>query len=103
MHSEDMKENHYFSHESKKYGTLKDRLERGEVGFQLAGENIAYNYVDGPAAVEGWLNSEGHRKALLNKDYTHLGVGVKRKILHPKFHQENILNESSCMVAAAFF
>ncbi len=78
-HSEDMKENNYFSHVSKKYGSLKDRLEEGHVDFQQAGENIAYNYVDGPAAVEGWLNSEGHRKALLNSDYTHLGVGfIKR-------------------------
>ncbi|MFW0808345.1 CAP domain-containing protein [Bacillus pumilus] len=90
MHSEDMKENHYFSHESKKYGTLKDRLERGEVAFQLAGENIAYNYVDGPAAIEGWLNSEGHRKALLNKDYTHLGVGVKEK-----YYTQNFIKKTS--------
>lgn len=53
--------------------------------FQQAGENIAYNYVDGPAAVEGWLNSEGHRKALLNEDYTHLGVGVDHKYYTQNF------------------
>ncbi len=84
-HSEDMKESNYFSHVSKKYGSLKDRLEEGHVDFQQAGENIAYNYVDGPAAVEGWLNSEGHRKALLNSDYTHLGVGVDRKYYTQNF------------------
>ncbi|MCG8395365.1 CAP domain-containing protein [Bacillus atrophaeus] len=84
-HSEDMKDNDYFSHVSKKYGTLKDRLEKGDVEFQQAGENIAYNYVDGPAAVAGWLNSEGHRKALLNEDYTHLGVGVDHKYYTQNF------------------
>ncbi|MDY0396277.1 CAP domain-containing protein [Virgibacillus halophilus] len=26
--------------------------------------------------MQGWLNSKGHREALLNKDYTNLGVGV---------------------------
>lgn len=84
-HSKDMKDNKYFSHVSKKYGTLKDRLEKGDVKYREAGENIAYNYVDGPAAVEGWLNSEGHRKALLSPDYTHLGVGVDRKYYTQNF------------------
>ncbi len=84
-HSKDMKDNKYFSHVSKKYGTLKDRLEKGDVKYREAGENIAYNYVDGPAAVEGWLNSEGHRKALLSPDYTHLGVGVNRKYYTQNF------------------
>lgn len=84
-HSRDMKEHSYFSHVSKTDGTLKDRLEKGHVNFEQAGENIALNYVDGPAAVEGWLNSEGHRKALLNADYTHLGVGVDQKYYTQNF------------------
>lgn len=84
-HSSDMKEHRYFSHVSKTEGTLKDRLEKGNVNFEQAGENIALNYVDGPAAVEGWLNSEGHRKALLNADYTHLGVGVDEKYYTQNF------------------
>ena len=25
----------------------------------MAGENIATNYIDAPAVVEGWLNSKG--------------------------------------------
>ncbi|MFN2746097.1 MULTISPECIES: CAP domain-containing protein [Bacillus] len=84
-HSSDMKEHQYFSHVSETDGTLKDRLEKGKVNFEQAGENIALNYVDGPAAVEGWMNSEGHRKALLNADYTHLGVGVDEKYYTQNF------------------
>ncbi|MBD1380957.1 CAP domain-containing protein [Metabacillus arenae] len=75
-HSEDMNANSYFSHESPSQGTLADRLDRGQVTYQMAGENIAAQYTDGIAAVEGWLNSKGHREALLNQDFTHLGVGV---------------------------
>ncbi|MDA7026340.1 CAP domain-containing protein [Bacillus sp. CLL-7-23] len=84
-HSRDMKEHDYFSHVSEYEGTLKNRLEKGKVDYEQAGENIALNYVDGPAAIEGWLNSEGHRKALLNKDYTNLGVGVDQKYYTQNF------------------
>lgn len=78
-HSKDMYVSGEFSHTSKKYGDLSDRLKAADVFYQLAGENIAANYVDGPAVVEGWLNSKDHREALLNKEFTHLGVGVYKK------------------------
>ena len=78
-HSKDMFETKDFSHTSKKYGSLADRLKAARIYYQSAGENIAANYTDGPAVVEGWLNSEGHRASMLNKYYTHLGVGVFQK------------------------
>lgn len=87
-HSKDMFENNDFSHTSKKYGSLADRLKTAKVVFQAAGENIAANYTDGPAVVEGWLNSKGHRDALLNKDFTHLGVGVFEKYYTQNFLQK---------------
>lgn len=76
LHSKDMKEENYFAHESPKYGTLGDRLNKGAVQFKAAGENIAAHYLDAIAAVQGWLNSEGHRKNVLNEQFTNLGVGV---------------------------
>lgn len=75
-HSKEMQEQHYFSHVSPKHGDLKARLLSARIPFQLAGENIAAQYVDGIAAVAGWLNSKSHRDTLLNKEFTHLGVGV---------------------------
>jgi len=85
-HSKDMLEKQYFSHESKDGRTLSDRLQEKEVMFMQAGENIAANYTDGIAAVEGWMNSEGHRNTLLNEEYTHLGVGI-----HNKYYTQNFL------------
>ncbi|WP_142302827.1 CAP domain-containing protein [Bacillus sp. FJAT-45350] len=85
LHSEDMSTNQYFSHTSPQFGQLKDRLERNDVLFQLAGENIAAQYVDSLAAVEGWLNSEGHRVNLLNDEFTHLGVGIYEKYYTQNF------------------
>ncbi|MDQ0253847.1 uncharacterized protein YkwD [Evansella vedderi] len=78
LHSQDMHYNNYFSHTSPTNGELKDRLQGEYLSFHSAAENIAANYVDGIAAVEGWLNSEGHRVNLLNDRFTHLGVGVYR-------------------------
>ncbi|WP_235816498.1 CAP domain-containing protein [Bacillus massilinigeriensis] len=88
LHSKDMYESKVFSHDSKRYGELSDRLKAGEVFYQLAGENIAANYIDAPAVVEGWLNSKGHRESLLNERFTHLGVGVYKKHYTQNFIQK---------------
>lgn len=83
-HSKDMDERNYFSHYSQNGDGLKQRL--GELSYIRAGENIASQYVDATAAVHGWLNSPGHRKALLDPDYTHIGVGV-----HQRYYTQNFL------------
>ncbi|MDY0940298.1 CAP domain-containing protein [Priestia megaterium] len=85
LHSKEMSDLNYFSHVSPAQGDLGNRLQKGDVVYRIAGENIASNYQDGIAAVEGWLNSEGHRKALLNKEFTRLGVGVYEKYYTQNF------------------
>lgn len=86
-HSREMFEEEYFSHSSPTNGDLSARLLSGGVLFKSAGENIAARYVDAISAVEGWLNSEGHRTTLLNKDFTHLGVGV-----YDKYYTQNFIS-----------
>ncbi|SER96958.1 Cysteine-rich secretory protein family protein [Gracilibacillus ureilyticus] len=77
-HSTDMKKQNYFSHYRLNGDGLQERLLEAGAYYFSAGENIAAHYVDVPAVMHGWLNSEGHREALLKEDYTHLGVGVYR-------------------------
>ncbi|MCA1062245.1 CAP domain-containing protein [Rossellomorea sp. AcN35-11] len=84
-HSQEMFEEEYFSHESPTLGNLSERLESENVMFKTAGENIASQYTDAPEAVHGWLNSEGHRKILLEKQFTHLGVGVYKRYYTQNF------------------
>lgn len=84
-HSKDMHDHEYFSHDSNKYGSLAQRLDSAEVDYLQAGENIAFNYVDAPDVVEGWLNSKNHREALLAPEFTHLGVGVYQKYYTQNF------------------
>jgi uncharacterized protein YkwD len=88
-HSKDMFDSDTFSHTSKQFGELSDRLEAANVTYQAAGENIAANYIDAPAVMEGWLNSKGHRESLLNNEYTHIGVGVYHKHYTQNFIQKN--------------
>ncbi|MCJ7839526.1 CAP domain-containing protein [Lederbergia sp. NSJ-179] len=84
-HSQDMANHEYFSHDSPEYGSLAERLDAQGIEYDAAAENIAKDYIDGPAAVEAWLNVEGHRKTLLDKDYTNLGVGVFQKYYTQNF------------------
>ena len=48
-----------------------------EVGatYRSAGENIAYGYSTPKQVVDGWMNSEGHRKNILSSSFTKIGVG----------------------------
>ncbi len=41
-----------------------------------AGENIAGGYPSAKAAVEGWMNSVGHKANILSDNYTRIGVGL---------------------------
>lgn len=76
-HSEDMENNQYFDHVSATSGLNPfQRLQQAGIHYQMAGENIAAGYPDGIEAVENWMNSLGHRKNILEKGFTQLGVGV---------------------------
>lgn len=42
------------------------------------GENVAYGYSSAQGAVNGWLNSDGHKKIIEDPDYTHFGISTER-------------------------
>lgn len=73
--SQDMKDNRYFSHTSPTYGSPSNMIKNFGISFKTAGENIAYGYSIPQAVVNGWMNSEGHRRNILNPNYTQIGVG----------------------------
>ena len=45
------------------------------VTYKLAGENIARGHKTPAEVVTGWMNSTSHRAAILNSNYTHMGIG----------------------------
>lgn len=78
-HSQDMANRGYFSHDTPEGVTSSQRLTNAGVAWRMMGENIAKNmgYAD-PAyvAVDGWMDSTGHRANILTGDFTHTGMGV---------------------------
>jgi uncharacterized protein YkwD len=55
---------------------FRDRAKASGYAYSLVGENVGEGYKTPKAAVEGWMKSEPHRKNLLNKDFTEIGVAV---------------------------
>ena len=45
------------------------------VAYRTAGENIAYGYPNPEQVVNGWMNSEGHRKNILSASFSKIGIG----------------------------
>ena len=73
--SQDMRDLGYFSHTSPTYGSPFDMMKKFGLSYRYAGENIAKGYSTPSAVVKGWMNSEGHRANILNKNFTKIGVG----------------------------
>jgi uncharacterized YkwD family protein/spore coat assembly protein SafA len=73
--SHDMRDRGYFSHTSPAYGSPFDMLRAYNISYRAAGENIAMGQATASEVVRGWMNSEGHRKNILSRNFTHIGVG----------------------------
>ncbi|WP_028784880.1 CAP domain-containing protein [Thalassobacillus devorans] len=73
--SQDMASNGYFSHNSPNYGSPFDMMKSYGIDYRTAGENIAKGQRSPQEVVNAWMNSEGHRKNIMNPDFTHIGVG----------------------------
>ncbi|WP_077736908.1 CAP domain-containing protein [Bacillus sonorensis] len=73
--SQDMKDNNYFDHNSPTYGSPFDMMKKFGITYRTAGENIAKGQRTPQEVVKAWMNSEGHRKNIMNPNFTHIGVG----------------------------
>ena len=82
-HSRDMVRRRFFDHVSPGGGTMTDRIKQtgwfsGARSYAYA-ENIAWGsggYATPKSIVASWMNSTGHRRNILGRRYTELGVGV---------------------------
>ncbi|MGF7535158.1 CAP domain-containing protein [Bacillus mexicanus] len=71
----DMRDNNYFSHYSPTYGDPFVMMRDFGISFTKAGENIAARQTTPEQVVQSWMNSDSHREAMLNPDYTRIGAG----------------------------
>jgi len=75
MKSQDMIDKNYFSHTSPTYGSPFDMMKKYGVSYKTAGENLA-GASSVATAHKNLMNSEGHRKNILNSSFTHIGIGI---------------------------
>ncbi|RJQ38399.1 hypothetical protein C4559_01235 [Candidatus Microgenomates bacterium] len=74
-HSEDMFKRGYFSHYTPEGVSPFDRMAKANIVFISAGENLALApNVD--LAMQGLMNSPGHKANILSQDFGTIGIGV---------------------------
>jgi uncharacterized YkwD family protein len=78
MKSQDIVEKNYFSHQSPTYGSPFDMMKTYGVSYMYAGENLAIDQ-DADQAHNAWMNSPGHKKNIMNPDFTEIGIGLYPK------------------------
>lgn len=74
-HAMDMWERAYFGHISPDNKDVWDRLVEAKISFSGAGENLALAPTL-QTAHNGLMNSEGHRRNILDPDFEKVGIGV---------------------------
>lgn len=76
LHSEDQARMDRLTHTGSDGSDPGDRIARQGYVFRTWGENAAVGYRTAERVMDGWMNSPGHRRNLLNASYTEIGVGV---------------------------
>ena len=76
-HAEDLRRREYYDHTSPEGETIRDRVRAaGYRGGRQLSENIAKGLFDPDEVVRRWMNSSGHRRNILRRGATEMGVGV---------------------------
>ncbi len=88
-HSLDMANQKYFSHTNLANQSPFDRMDLDGIDYSIAGENLAYGQSSSIFAHEGLMNSIGHRRNLLKRDFLFLGVGVAFNDENQPYYTEN--------------
>lgn len=65
-----------FTHDGS--GGAKARMKRAGCKTRLSGENIAMGFSSGARTMDLWMNSPGHRRIILTRNFTRVGLGVAK-------------------------
>lgn len=74
-HSQNMALQDFFSHTGLDGSQPGDRAKASGYTSTFVGENIGAGYSTPEEALQGWLNSPGHRANILNPEYREIGIG----------------------------
>lgn len=92
-YSADMFRRGYFSHYTPDAEPLSpfDRMENAGIPFLAAGENLALAPTT-TLAMQGLMNSPGHRANMLSKDFGRIGIGVMDGGIYGKMYTQEFTN-----------
>lgn len=74
-HAQDMLERGYFSHYTPEGFSPFDRMDKAGISYTAAGENLAFS-PNVTLAMQGLMQSPGHKANILSKDFGKAGIGV---------------------------
>lgn len=75
LKSQDIIDNNYFSHISPTYGSFANMVYNAGISFRSVGENLAMSRSVTHAFYQ-FMGSSGHKANMLNRNFTHVGIGV---------------------------
>ena len=78
-HGEDMVRNDFFSHWGSDGSDIGDRALRDGYGYCVIAENIAQGHRSANSVAKGWMKSAGHRRNMLDRSVTEIGVTRSRQ------------------------
>ena len=81
-HSGQMARHRFFSHTDRRGHSAFERVQDAGIAFRLVAENLFMSeYIDNPVpeAIDGWMDSRGHRANILRTQVTQTGVGVVQR------------------------
>jgi uncharacterized protein YkwD len=90
-HSDDMFKRGYFSHYTPEGLSPFDRMEKANINYQYAGENLALA-PSTTLAMQGLMNSPGHRANILNPNFHQVGIGVIDGGIYGKMYTQEFTN-----------
>lgn len=91
IHSDDMFKRGYFSHYTPEGLSPFDRMERAKITYMYAGENLALA-PSTELAMQGLMNSPGHRANILNANFHKIGIGVIDGGIYGKMYTQEFIN-----------
>lgn len=72
-HATDMQNNDFFDHTGSDGSDIAERVSDTGYSWQAVGENIAWGYRDIESVFEGWKNSPGHCRNMMNAAFQDMG------------------------------
>lgn len=75
-HSADMAAHNNMSHTGSDGSDPGRRITRAGYEWRAYGENVAYGYGTAAKVMEGWMNSPGHKRNILDCSFKEIGIGL---------------------------